>query len=221
METIAIIIKKLITKYIKGKVVKHFLKDICFAIVAVLIMFGNSFGRYEEGSIVVRVDTRQVYNYAKGLSSETMVGRVDNVVGVERIRFGCAVSRKVNLTTRFAYQTPGYWNGISGFHNGWDMGIKNEPIFSIIEGTVVYSEWEPTGGGWMEIVRSPDGVFDIWTAHMSVLSRSVGEYVKVGDYLGVSGSTGNSTAPHLHLTIKKYSQYVDPAIYISNCVTNP
>lgn len=71
-------------------------------------------------------------------------------------------------------------------------------------------------------VQHSDGSI-AWYGHMkngSVTSKNVGEMVTVGEVLGVVGSSGNSTGPHLHLEIytdSSYSQLVDP--YYGTCNT--
>ena len=44
---------------------------------------------------------------------------------------------------------------------------------------------------------------------------SKGQYVSAGDVIGVSGDTGMSTGPHLHLTTKKDGKVFDPTILIN------
>ena len=47
-------------------------------------------------------------------------------------------------------------------------------------------------------------------AHMSSRKVSVGQQVKQGDVLGITGSTGNSTGPHLHFEIKENNTIINP-----------
>ena len=46
--------------------------------------------------------------------------------------------------------------------------------------------------------------------HMSSRKVSVGQQVKQGDVLGITGSTGNSTGPHLHFEIKENNTIINP-----------
>lgn len=60
------------------------------------------------------------------------------------------------------------------------------------------------GDDWNAVyVEHPDGSV-IWYGHLkngSLTTKEVGEFVRTGDYLGVVGSSGNSTGPHLHLEL--------------------
>jgi murein DD-endopeptidase MepM/ murein hydrolase activator NlpD len=66
-------------------------------------------------------------------------------------------------------------------------------------------------------VRHADGSI-AWYGHLkrgSVTSKSVGATVAAGEYLGVVGSSGNSTGPHLHFELYDAGQLVDP--YAGSC----
>lgn len=70
------------------------------------------------------------------------------------------------------------------------------------------------GGDWNAIyIRHDDGT-TVWYGHLkngSVANKNVGQRVVGGEYLGVVGSSGNSTGPHLHLEVyNKNGQLVDP-----------
>ena len=52
-------------------------------------------------------------------------------------------------------------------------------------------------------------------AHMSSRKVSVGAYVNQGDVLGITGSTGNSTGPHLHFEISENGVRINPLTYLT------
>jgi murein DD-endopeptidase MepM/ murein hydrolase activator NlpD len=96
----------------------------------------------------------------------------------------------------------------SGF--GWRWGRMHPaqdlaaptgtPVHSLSSGTVVFSGWSNEGYGYMVKIRYWDGTIS-WMAHNSRLLVSVGEKVEPGETVAYSGSTGNSTGPHVHLEI--------------------
>jgi murein DD-endopeptidase MepM/ murein hydrolase activator NlpD len=105
---------------------------------------------------------------------------------------------------------------IRKFHYGMD--------FTAPTGTEIYS----TGDGEVEVVRSSKrglgnhiiidhgyGYSTIY-AHMSRFNVKQGQKIKRGDVIGYVGSTGLSTAPHLHYEIKLNGKNVDPANYYFN-----
>ncbi len=108
---------------------------------------------------------------------------------------------------------------ISKFHSGMD--------FTAPTGTEVYA----TGNGVIGTVKSArrelgnhiiiDHGFGYQTvyAHLDGFNVRVGQKVKRGDVIGYVGSTGLSTAPHLHYEVLVNGRQVDPALYYFNDLT--
>jgi len=91
-------------------------------------------------------------------------------------------------------------------HIGNDFGMRmGTDVYAIANGTVVYTQWSTatTGYGTMiTIAHMIDGVPHISIyGHLSALGVQVGDVVRGGQRIGLSGNTGASTAPHLHLEI--------------------
>ena len=128
---------------------------------------------------------------------------------------GCPSIGKVSVNAVYGYSR-GYFGG-SRFHNGIDLNFVFSDVYSITSGVVVFAGWDVMGGGNMMIVRSGD--MDVWYAHLSMFTARVGQRVKVGDRLGISGNSGGlSTGAHLHLSIKLSGRFVNPYLYIMGCV---
>src|SRR5699024_2012171 len=88
------------------------------------------------------------------------------------------------------------------------------PIKSFMSGTVVKSKYV-NGLGNTAVVKHKDGFYTTY-GHMSSLTVNKGDKVQAGSELGICGSTGNSTGPHLHLEIspKPHQNQVDPYPFI-------
>ncbi|MBK7453607.1 MAG: M23 family metallopeptidase [Anaerolineales bacterium] len=94
-------------------------------------------------------------------------------------------------------------------HNGLDFGIPvGTPIESTMDGKVVHAGWNNQGYGNLVIVEN--GGYRTYYAHLSSIPVSVGDTVRAGTTIGLSGNTGNSTGPHLHYEIRKNNIPVDP-----------
>lgn len=85
----------------------------------------------------------------------------------------------------------------SGVHEGVDYGVPmGTPLYSPFAGTVI-AQWN--GGYGNQVKVRLDNGYEISFGHMSNFSVVTGQRVNPGDLLGQSGSTGNSTGPHVHL----------------------
>jgi len=110
------------------------------------------------------------------------------------------------LTQHFGQSLQGYsrW-GFYG-HNGVDLsGVpEGTAIRAIADGVVAYVDVDPTGYG--EYIRIRHEHLDAYSFYAHLQARSplsVGDTVKAGATIGSVGSTGNSTAAHLHLEIRE------------------
>ena len=104
--------------------------------------------------------------------------------------------------------------GASTSHKGVDIGAPTgTPIVAAASGTVVISTYSASAGNYI-MINHGGGVYSVYM-HMSSLSASVGDEVSKGQTIGLCGSTGNSTGPHLHFGIRINGSYVNPLSYVS------
>ena len=84
---------------------------------------------------------------------------------------------------------------------GTDIGRVGytSPIYASKAGTVIVSQYSSSYGNYV-VVSHGSGNTTLY-AHMSSRKVEVGQYVNQGAVLGITGSTGNSTGPHLHFEI--------------------
>ncbi|MFD4867024.1 LysM peptidoglycan-binding domain-containing M23 family metallopeptidase [Streptomyces sp. NPDC058412] len=104
----------------------------------------------------------------------------------------------------------------SGYHTGVDfIASSGTTVRAVGAGTVVSAAWGGSYGNEV-VIRHADGKYSQY-AHLSQLSVSSGQSVTAGQSLGLSGSTGNSTGPHLHFEIRtgpSYGSDIDPLAYL-------
>ncbi|CAL9352171.1 transglycosylase family protein [Streptomyces sp. enrichment culture] len=103
-----------------------------------------------------------------------------------------------------------------GYHTGVDFPVPTgTPVKSVGAGTVVAAGWEGSFG-YQVVVRHADGRYSQY-AHLSAISVRNGQSVGAGQRIGRSGSTGNSSGPHLHFEVRTgpgFGSDVDPLAYL-------
>ena len=103
--------------------------------------------------------------------------------------------------------------GTQQFHNGVDMAAPNgSPILAAYDGEVIAASYSPTMGNYIMIDHG-DGLITIYM-HASSVSVSAGTMVARGEQIGCVGSTGRSTGPHLHFSVRENGSYVSPWNYL-------
>lgn len=99
-------------------------------------------------------------------------------------------------------------------HHSIDLAAAaGTPIKAFQSGKVTANGWVD-GYGWTIEVTHPNGLISQYHHMQNSSSVAVGTEVKQGQTIGNVGSTGNSTGPHLDLSIIKDGKYIDPASVI-------
>ena len=107
-------------------------------------------------------------------------------------------------------------SGVTRLHNGVDLAaVTGTPIFASKSGVVTTAciGWG-NGYGNHVVINHGDGYSTLY-AHQSALNVYEGQIVSQGDVIGYVGSTGNSTGPHLHFTVFKNGETINPMSCIS------
>ncbi len=143
-------------------------------------------------------------------------------------RAGAGASRNIqtgcDTSTGTAYGSGGFvWptvnHGISGNdywsgHLGIDIAAATgAPVYAADGGVVVYSGSISGGYGLMIMIDHGNGFHTLY-AHLSQLVARCGQNVGQGQTIAYSGSTGNSTGPHLHFEIRYGGAFVNPHDYV-------
>ena len=117
------------------------------------------------------------------------------------------------ITSPFGPRNTGI-KGASTNHKGVDIGSVGytSEVYAAKSGTVIISTRVSSYGNYVSIAHS-DGTSTLY-AHLSSRKVSVGQKVKQGDVIGITGSTGVSSGPHLHFEITEKGARVDPLKYL-------
>ncbi len=102
-----------------------------------------------------------------------------------------------------------YWSGHLGIDIGAAMGA---PVYASDSGVVVYAGSISGGYGLMVMIDHGNGFHTLY-AHLSNIIVRCGQNVAQGQTIAYSGSTGNSTGPHLHFEIRYMGAFVNPHDY--------
>lgn len=139
-------------------------------------------------------------------------------IGMELTIPGAAAAPVPLSTARFIWPVEGtitskYGQRDSGWHDGLDLSVPvGKNVVAAASGTVTKSGWG-TGYGYMVIIKHADG-YETLYAHNSKLMVKVGDAVKTGQVVALSGNTGRSTGPHLHFEVRIHGKTVDPLLYL-------
>ena len=94
-------------------------------------------------------------------------------------------------------------------HQGLDIGLKTgDPIYATFDGKVRISKAAGDYGN-LVVIRHNNGL-ETYYAHLSQRDVEVGDWVVAGQQIGLGGSTGRSTGPHLHYEVRYKGQSFDP-----------
>ncbi|MFF3850155.1 M23 family metallopeptidase [Streptomyces sp. NPDC002328] len=125
--------------------------------------------------------------------------------------------KKYRLSASFA-QNGGMWQST---HSGQDFAVPNgTKVVASHGGTVVKAGGNGAGDGPAYgnavVIRHANGVYSQY-AHLSQVDVKIGQIVKTGQRIALSGNTGNSSGPHLHFEIRTTANYgsaIDPVKFL-------
>ncbi len=122
--------------------------------------------------------------------------------------FAYPLSAKYRLTSYFGRRADPF-TGVPSNHTGIDMACATgTAVKSAMSGTVIFTGWNNIYGNYV-IVKHYDGYQTLY-AHLSKITAKKGQSVNQGDRVGLVGSTGYSTGPHLHFSVYKNGKLLDP-----------
>jgi len=118
--------------------------------------------------------------------------------------------KKIKITSPYGYRYVS--SKKKTFHYGLDLQARYETVYSMFDGVVDTIGSNSRAGNYVTVRY---GKYTVSYCHLSKRYVSIGDSLFAGDPVAVSGNTGNSTGPHLHLTCKRSGKYVNPNILIA------
>jgi murein DD-endopeptidase MepM/ murein hydrolase activator NlpD len=119
----------------------------------------------------------------------------------------------IHITSSFGYRVDPFLKK-PGYHSGIDMrAAEGSPVSAAGAGKVSHAGTKGGYGLMVEITHG-DGLKTRY-AHLSAVNVTLGQIVNAGDAIGLVGSTGRSTGPHLHYEAVRNGEPVDPAKFLA------
>ncbi|MDA0267934.1 MAG: M23 family metallopeptidase [Cyanobacteria bacterium] len=120
---------------------------------------------------------------------------------------------RVDVSSEFGLRSNPFGGWGYELHNGIDFrGAIGTPIYATANGVVVKAQH--SGGFGKHVVIDHGFGYETLYAHLSDMDVEVGDSVVRGDRVGALGNTGRSSGPHLHYTIYRQGQAVNPRYYL-------
>lgn len=96
------------------------------------------------------------------------------------------------------------------WHHGVDLDLNTgDPVYASFDGVVRIRRYERGGYGNFVVLRHSNGLETLY-AHLSKQVLQIGDTVSAGQLIGLGGSTGRSTGPHLHYEVRYNGYAFDP-----------
>ncbi len=134
------------------------------------------------------------------------------IPGPHAIGFRAPLRTRLTVTSNYGYRRHPISKRLR-FHHGTDFRAKPRTrVYASKSGRVVRAKWD--GGYGRIVVIEHTGGYSTWYGHLSAIRVKTGQRVKRGQFIGLSGSSGHATGPHLHFEIRWKGKSVDSARYI-------
>jgi murein DD-endopeptidase MepM/ murein hydrolase activator NlpD len=131
---------------------------------------------------------------------------------LDSLPFGSPV-KEICICSEFGWRNDPF-NKLRSFHSGIDLNTSfKEPIIATGTGIIVSASNKGNGYGNCVQIKHPLGYKSLY-AHLNKILVEVGQNVSKGDTIGLAGSTGRSTAVHLHYEIRLNGIRIDPYKYL-------
>ena len=123
----------------------------------------------------------------------------------------CYPIKNMKVTSGFGYRKDPFNKGKKTFHGGIDIHAKYTDVYAMFQGIVTAVGSDKVSGNYIKIVH---GSYTVSYCHLSRRYVSVGDTLYAGQPVAVSGNSGRSTGAHLHLTVRKNGEVVNPNVLL-------
>jgi murein DD-endopeptidase MepM/ murein hydrolase activator NlpD len=133
------------------------------------------------------------------------------------IKLGRPLPKNIGRVSQWFGMNPAKYKKLSMYaHNGVDYSCRTgTPVLAMHNGIIEERTFDP--GGYGIHVKVIGEHYDTLYAHLTSVIKTNGAKVSIGEIIALSGNTGNSTGPHLHMGLRVhgmlnpgYYDYVDP-----------
>ena len=117
---------------------------------------------------------------------------------------------KIKITSQFGNRKDPF-TGKKANHGGLDLRAKYEEVYAMMYGQVIKVGSDKRSGHYITIRH---GEYTVSYCHLSEILVKKGQLIAPGEPVAISGNTGRSTAPHLHITLKYKRKRINPMIIL-------
>ncbi len=122
------------------------------------------------------------------------------------------------INNEFGFRRNPFGGRTYEFHPGMDIdGERGENVMATASGTVIKASWQGGYGNMVEIDHG-NGLTSRY-GHLSKIGIEVGDAVTRGQIMGLIGSTGRSTGPHLHYELRLNDKPINPRRFLPQEIT--
>lgn len=118
--------------------------------------------------------------------------------------------KEIHVTSPFGVRTDPFTKKRRK-HNGLDLRADRCETYAMMHGVVVKTGQDRVSGKYVTVRH---GNFSVSYCHLSEWRVKKGDCVRPGDVVGISGSTGRSTGPHLHLSVRMGRRHINPVVLL-------
>ena len=147
------------------------------------------------------------------VSLTSMAGKHSEEMRSQWIYYYMSVSyplKKITITSPYGQRRDPF-TGKRSNHKGLDLRANSEEVYAMMPGEVIKVSSDKRSGNYVTIRH---GDYTVSYCHLSKTLVKKGAQVLPGEVVAISGNTGRSTGPHLHITAKYGKKHIDPAVLL-------